>query len=197
MDGVTRTQQQMMTNSRRNTVLIVGSTGSLGKPIVLELMRRGVAVRLMGRSKESFVRAGFIEETKDGEFSSNINADIVVCNDMTKYSSYNSEWFQDIFCVVCVARPRSLIDGDSKSYVQTVGSICNAAKANGVPRVLLHGIPYVETNIISQSHTMSILRQAEKTAKDVLKASSTALTISRICEQTEILHLLEAVHMIG
>lgn len=65
------------------------------------------------------------------------------------------------------------------------------------PRMLLHGIPFVESDIISPSPTMSLLRKAEKSARDVLKESSTSLTVSRICEHTEILHLLEAVEMIG
>jgi hypothetical protein len=82
-------------------------------------------------------------------------------------------------------------------YYQTIVSLCNAVKSNNVPRMLLHGIPFVESSIISQSPTMSLLRRAEKSARDVLEGSSTSLTISRICEHSEILHLLEAVEMIG
>jgi hypothetical protein len=187
----------MKSNRNRNEVLIVGSTGSLGQPIVSELIRRGVPVRLMGRSLESFIDAGYLHAVKNGGFSPNINANIVVCNDVTRLAAYKDEWFQDVSCVICVARPRSLRDGDDSMYYQTIVSLCNAVKSNNVPRMLLHGIPFVESSIISQSPTMSLLRRAEKSARDVLEGSSTSLTISRICEHSEILHLLEAVEMIG
>ena len=184
----------------RNTVLIVGSTGSLGRPIVLELLRRGVKVRLLCRSSESAVQAGYRNElgvSRAQEFLKYKDIDVVVCTDVTNPSTYDDKWFKDVSCVLCVARPRSLVKGDNLNYTQTISNFCNIAKANNVPRVLLHGIPYVESNIIGDSPTMSVLRQAESCANDILEGSSTYLTISRICEHSEIAHLLEAVDMIG
>ena len=45
--------------TKRDTVLIVGSTGSLGRPIVVELLRRQYKLRLLVRSHESIVKAGY------------------------------------------------------------------------------------------------------------------------------------------
>ena len=61
-----------MTANARDTVLVIGSTGSLGKPIV-ELHRRGVKVRLLGRSHDSFVKAGYSENDFD-----------IIISDLTK-----------------------------------------------------------------------------------------------------------------
>jgi hypothetical protein len=187
----------MKADCKRDKVLIVGSTGSLGQPIVSELIGRGVQVRLMGRSQDSFVKAGYLRNVGDEGFSPSIDADIVVCHDVTRLGACKDEWFQDVCFVICVARPRSLQEGDDATYCETIVNLCNAAKSNNVPRMLLHGIPFVESDIISPSPTMSLLRKAEKSARDVLEESSTSLTVSRICEHTEILHLLEAVEMIG
>jgi hypothetical protein len=156
-----------------------------------------VRLMVMGRSLESFIDAGYLHAVENGGFSPSINADIVVCNEVVRLAAYKDEWFQDVSCVICMARPRSLRDGDDSMYYGTIVSLCNAVKSNNVPRMLLHGIPFVESNTLRQSPTMSLLRRAEKSARDVLEGSSTSLTISRICEHSEILHLLEAVEMIG
>eukprot|EP00804_Cyclotella_cryptica_P024782 CCRYP_001730-RA/>CCRYP_001730-RA protein AED:0.25 eAED:0.25 QI:0/-1/0/1/-1/1/1/0/448 len=44
---------------------------------------------------------------------------------------------------------------------------------------------------------MSILRKAENSSRNRLDGSSTSLTISRICEMSEVLHIIEAVQLIG
>ena len=176
----------------RDTVLVVGATGSLGIPIVAELLRRGQKLRLFGRSKESFARAGYRLGRK--------STDIVVCKDVTDPTNYRDTWFTDVSCVICVARPRSLKDGDEWSYRPMVENLCNAAISAKVPRVLLHGLPYLERNIAGDSPTMKVVRNAEENAKEIFDRpsnKSSQLTISRICEMSEIGHLLEAVRILG
>ena len=175
----------------RDTVLVVGATGSLGIPIVAELLRRGHKLRLIGRSKESFTRAGHL----GGK-----SIDIVVCKDVIDRTNYRDTWFADVSCVICVARPRSLKEGDEWSYRPMVENLCNAAISAKVPRVLLHGLPYLERNIAGDSPTMKVVRNAEESAKEIFDRpsnKSSQLTISRICEMSEIGHLLEAARMIG
>lgn len=86
----------MSANKARDTVLIVGATGSIGIPIVAELLRRGHKLRLFGRSKESFTRAGYL----GGK-----SIDIVICKDVTDPTNYRDTWFTDVTCLLCVARP--------------------------------------------------------------------------------------------
>lgn len=181
----------MSAHKARDTVLVVGATGSLGIPIVAELLRRGHELRLVGRSKESFTRAGYL----GGK-----SIDIVVCKDVTDPKNYRDTWFNDATCVICVARPRSLKEGDDMSYQPMVENLCNASIRNKVPRTLLHGLPYLERNIAGDSPTMKVVRNAEESAREVFDCpsnKSSQLTISRTCEMSEIGHLLEALRMIG
>ena len=193
--GYERTRENnhhvMSAHKARDIVLIVGATGSLGAPIVAELLRRGQKLRLVGRSKESFTRAGYL----GGK-----TIDIVVCKDVTDPKNYRDTWFSDVICLICVARPRSLKEGDAMSYQPMVENLCNAAISAKVPRVLLHGLPYLERNIAGDSPTMKVVRKAEESARKIFDCpsnKSSQLTISRICEMSEIGHLLEAVRMIG
>ena len=177
----------------RDTVLVVGASGSLGIPIVAELLRRGHKTRLLGRSKESFARAGYI-----GSHDSAV--DIVICNDVTDPTSFLDCWFTDVSCVICVARPRSLKEGDAMSYGPMVENLCRSAIRAKVPRMLLHGLPYLEENIAGDSPTMTILRKTEDISRELFECCSdktSQLTISRICEMSELGHLLEAARMIG
>lgn len=181
----------------RDTVLIIGATGSLGGPIVTELLRRGHSLRLVGRSKESFVRAGHLDGSRSKQRPS---IDIVTCKDVTKRPSFPNIWFVGVICIICVARPRSLKEGDAMSYQPMVENLCNAAISAKVPRILLHGLPYLEGNNAGNSPTMKIVRSAEERAREIFDRpsnKSSQLTISRICEESEIGHLLEAVRMIG
>eukprot|EP00563_Minutocellus_polymorphus_P017887 CAMPEP_0197729746 /NCGR_PEP_ID=MMETSP1434-20131217/31831_1 /TAXON_ID=265543 /ORGANISM="Minutocellus polymorphus, Strain CCMP3303" /LENGTH=516 /DNA_ID=CAMNT_0043316459 /DNA_START=64 /DNA_END=1611 /DNA_ORIENTATION=+ len=188
----------------RDTALIVGASGSLGIPIVAELLRRGYKTRLLGRSKESLARAGYgTEDTIDGsqdDSEKHASVDIVLCKDVTDPTSFLDCWFTDASCIICVARPRSLKDGDAMSYLPMVENLCRAAIRTQVPRILIHGLPYLEENIAGDSPTMTIVREAEDRARELCGCSpdkSSQLTISRICEMSELGHLLEAARMIG
>ena len=183
----------------RDTILVVGATGSLGVPIVAELSRRGHKLRLVGRSKESFVRAGYLDGTSS-QSKQGASIDIVICKDVTDPSSFLESWFSDVSCVICMARPRSLREGDAMSYRPMVEHLSNAAIRDKVPRILLHGLPYLGGNNAGNSPTMKIVRSAEKRAREIFDHPSNKtshLSISRICEESEIGHLLEAVRMIG
>ena len=151
----------------RDTVLVVGASGSLGIPIVAELLRRGHKTRLLGRSKESFARAGYIDSHQDSA------VDIVICNDVTDPTSFLDCWFTDVSCVICVARPRSLKEGDAMSYGPMVENLCRSAIRAKVPRMLLHGLPYLEDNIAGDSPTMTILRETEAVSYTHLRAHET------------------------
>lgn len=179
-----------MTTNARDTVLVVGSTGSLGKPIVSELHRRGVKVRLLGRSHDSFVKAGYSENDFD-----------IIISDLTKPMHDASYYFRDVSSVICVARPRSLKGGDDISYFPMVENLCSAVIENRVPRLLLHGMPYLENNQFGESQTMKIIKDTEQSARNRFESSSASssltLTISRICEMSEIGHLMESVSMLG
>mmetsp|Transcript_11160 Transcript_11160/g.22838 ORF Transcript_11160/g.22838 Transcript_11160/m.22838 type:complete len:609 (+) Transcript_11160:135-1961(+) len=174
----------------RETTLIIGATGSLGVPLVTELRRRGHHLRLIGRSWESFVTAGYAGDN---------DVDLVVCADVTSRDAFPDEWFHDVSCVICVARPRSLKKGDSASYHEMIDNISDAVCVNGVPRLLIHGIPYLDGNQFGESPTMSILKNAESSARHRFEGcdTSSTLTISRMCELSEILHIIESVEMIG
>ena len=185
----------MMKNNRdtvnRDTVLIVGSTGSLGRPIVEKLLQmHRYKVRLLARSRDSLERAGYINRCNGMPVSENL--EYVVCNDVTDRSQFLDEWFADITSVICVARPRSL-QHDAKDFVPMVNNLCEAVCSNGVPRLMLHGMPYVgESPFNVESPTMKIIQEAETKARECIYSSSSQtslLSISRMCELSEIGHI--------
>ena len=136
--------------TKRDTVLIVGSTGSLGRPIVVELLRRQYKLRLLVRSHASVEKAGY------DKWAAN-DLEIVVCKDMTDRSRYKDEWFTDVIVCLCVARPRSLTEDDSKNFGPMIDNLCDAVIQNEVPRLLIHGMPYMEANPFGlESPTMKI-----------------------------------------
>ena len=192
----------------RDAILIIGATGSLGVPLVAELRRRGHHLRLVGRSWESFEAAGYAGDNNKNSasarrgtpsLSESSDVDLVVCKDVTSRGAFPDEWFHDVSCAICVARPRSLKEGDSASYHEMIDNISDAVRVNGVPRLLIHGIPYLDGNQFGESPTMSILKNAESSARQRFEGcdTSSTLTISRICELSEILHIIESVEMIG
>jgi uncharacterized protein YbjT (DUF2867 family) len=180
----------------RDTILIIGATGSLGRSLVAELLHRsGVRkIRLLGRSCQSFAKAGYIDS--DGKSIDNLH--VVVCKDMSDRAQLLDEWFSDVSVVICVARPRSLKAGDGDSFHSMAVNISVAVCENHVPRFLLHGMPYVEGNSFGESPTMKILKETEEEVKTYFGAHlQSTLTVSRCCEMSEIGHLNEAVHLLG
>lgn len=191
----------MMKNNRdtvnRDTVLIVGSTGSLGRPIVEKLLQmHRYKVRLLARSRESLERAGYINRYNGMPVSENL--EYAVCNDVTDRSQFLDEWFASVKCVICVARPRSL-QHDAKYFAPMVNNLCEAVCSNGVPRLLLHGMPYIgESPFNVESPTMKIIQEAETEARECINinfssSSPSLLSISRLCELSEIGHIQESV----
>jgi hypothetical protein len=144
---------------------------------------------MIGRSWESFENAGYEKELS--------GLDLVVCTDVTDRTAFLDEWFVDVHTVVCVARPRSLKEGDRFVFKQMVANLSDAACVNNVPRMLLHGLPYVEANKIGETATMRILKESEGMAKKRFRGETrSSLTISRINEMSEIGHLLEFAQII-
>jgi len=178
--------------TKRETVLVVGSTGSLGRPIVVELLRRQYKLRLLVRSHESVLKAGYVKWAAN-------DLEIVVCEGMADRSRYKEEWFADVMCVICVARPRSLEEGDSKNFGPMFDNLCDAVIQNKVPRLLIHGMPYMETNPFGlESPTMKIRKDAEVSARNHFNASvSSSLSITKIAEMSEIIHIKQSVELLG
>lgn len=146
-------------NNNRDTVLVVGSTGSLGRPIVEKLLQmHRYKVRLLARSRESLEKAGYINRYNGMPESEDL--EYVVCNDVTDRSQFLDEWFVDIISVICVARPRSL-QHDAKDFVPMVKNLCDAVCSNKVPRLMLHGMPYIRDSPFKvESPTMKIIQEA-------------------------------------
>lgn len=147
-------------------------------------------VRLLCRSHDSFVKAGYSENDFD-----------IIISDLTK-PMHDASYFGDVSSVICVARPRSLKGGDDISYFPMVENLCSAVIENRVPRLLLHGMPYLENNQFGESQTMKIIKDTEQSARNRFEIESSSapssLTISRICEMSEIGHLMEeSLHMLG
>jgi len=173
----------------RNTVLIVGATGSLGKPLVAEFQARGIPLRLVGRSEESFTQAGYEQPSQTSE-----RLELVVCRDVTDRTAWSDTWFRDVRLVVCVARPRGLKAGDLMQYAATIDNLCDAVCINNVPRLILLGLPYFEGSPpFGLSSSMTVIARAEEHARERFQRSdcSSQLTISRINEMSEMGHLLE------
>ena len=178
--------------TKRDTVLIVGSTGSLGRPIVVELLRRQYKLRLLVRSHASVEKAGY------DKWAAN-DLEIVVCKDMTDRSRYKDEWFTDVIVCLCVARPRSLTEDDSKNFGPMIDNLCDAVIQNEVPRLLIHGMPYMEANPFGlESPTMKIRKDAEVSARNHFNSSvSSSLSITKIAEMSEIAHIEQSVELLG
>ena len=180
--------------TKRDTVLIVGSTGSLGRPIVIELLRRQhYKLRLLVRSHESIKIAGYENWAVE-------DLEIVVCEDMSDLTLYKDEWFADVETCICVARPRSLTKGDSQQFGPMIDNLCDAVIQNEVPRLLMHGMPYMETNPFGlESPTMKIRRDAEVSARKHFNNSlvASSLSITKIAEMSEIAHIKQSVELLG
>ena len=178
--------------TKKDTVLIVGSTGSLGRPFVVELLRRQHKLRLLVRSHTSAVKAGYDKWVAN-------DLEIVVCKDMSDRTLYKDEWFADVMCVICVARPRSLTKDDSKNFRPMIDNLCDAVIQNEVPRLLIHGMPYMETNSFGlESPIMKIRKDAEVSARKHFNSSvCSSLSITKIAEMSEIAHIKQSVELLG
>ena len=122
-------------SAERKMVLVVGATGSLGSALVPQLEQSGIPLRILGRSRESFVKAGL---------TSHKDLDLVVCTDVTKRDEFRDEWFVDVKAVVCVARPRVGKCGDREAYKSLIHNLSDAVCDNGVPHMLLLSVPYLD-----------------------------------------------------
>lgn len=159
-------------------VLVVGATGSLGTALVPELERRGIHLRILGRSRESFVKAGLTEK-KD--------LSLVVCADVTDRDAFQDEWFLDVQAVVCVARPRAGKTGDREAYVSLIQNWSDAACTNGVQHMLLLSIPYLDQYLFGMIPTLEAVQSAAMSARERFdSASDSQLSIVRIAEFSEI-----------
>lgn len=168
----------------RDVVLVVGSTGSLGKPIATELQRRQGNIRLLGRSHESFAQAGLATDQWDLK---------VYSRDVGKGSSFPDEWFLDVKAVICVARPRWSEPDDRNEFEEMIQKLSTAVTKNGVPDMLLLGRPFVSAYTFGMTENMKAYEKAELYAKRCFVRCKTGshLTIVRIGEISEIGHLLE------
>jgi hypothetical protein len=168
-------------SSHRNIVLLVGATGSLGRPLVEELEPQNKQLRLLGRSRDTFERAGLLIDKRD----------IVFC-DTTNLKSYKDEWFQDVRIIVSMARPRSLQKGDLNRFGPFVESLCEVACRNEVPKLVFLGLPYVEQFVLGKTNTTRFYDEIEqKLRQRVADSKTTFLTILRINETSELGHLME------
>lgn len=180
--------------SERNVVLVVGSTGSLGKAVVTELRQRGIPLRLLGRSRESFVSAGLTIEK---------NVELVVCTDVTDFAAFHEDWFLDVKSVICVARPRWSKADDREIFAPLVQNLSEAVLTNGVPNMLLLGLPYVDRFLFGLTRNMETYRGVEMCVREIFEAQSSdksegsSLSIVRITEMSEIGALLEFARMTG
>jgi len=174
---------------RRDKVMLVGATGSLGKDIVTELRRNNVHLRVLGRSWDSVEKAGLTEM---------LNVDVAVC-DVTKAESYTADWFTDVECLVCVARPRfPSTPHERMAFFALVDNLSRMACECRVPRMLLLGTPYMKGRPLMETKIMNLFRQAEALAISRTSDSrATELTIARISDMTEADYLLQASLDIG
>lgn len=172
--------------SARGVVLVVGSSGSLGKPIAAELRRRGETVRLLGRSSESFFKAGYDPDRWDLKVYAPTSG-------QREGSPFPCEWFVDVKAVICVARPRWSEPDDRYAFEDLIKRLSTAVTMNGVPILLLLGRPYVSVYTFGMTPNMKAYEKAEMYAKWRFDNSTTGsrLTIARIGEISEIGHLLE------
>jgi hypothetical protein len=173
---------------QRDVVLVVGSTGSLGKPLVSKLRQRDVSIRLLGRSKDCLVRAG-LEESH--------NLDLVFCHDVTNRSSFLDEWFQDVHTVVCLARPRGLTSNDHATFEGLIANLSKCVCENQVPSMKMLGVPYLDQWLFEKIPSVKAIERAELTAKKIFDSSghSSSLTIFRLAEMSEIGHMMEIANM--
>jgi putative NADH-flavin reductase len=184
----------------RDVVMVVGATGSLGKPIVEEFRRRGVPLRLLGRSRETFEQSGFL--TKGSDESAMPKVELIIC-DLTDHNALQNCWFEDVKLLVCVARPRSLKLNDSMTFAVTIQNLSDMVCRNKVPRMIMLGHPYLEKYLFDKTPTMYQIQRAEDEAKNRFSKQSinsdfSKLTIARTGEMSEMIHLLgfsRAIHV--
>lgn len=193
---VTMSTQQR--GPRRDVILLVGATGSLGRPTVKELQRQGYPLRLMGRSYESFAQGGWHRSNEK-------KLDLVICKDTADINEYHYEWFQDVWLVISVARPRSLQPDDKLQFAPMVENLSKVACRNGVPHVLFLGLPYVGTYVLGRTSTMDMLASSEEHLKEIIlqhnhniqtNRNKTSLNIVRLAEMSKLGHMVEIAAML-
>ena len=164
--------------SQRNVVLIVGATGALGTPLVAELRRRGTPLRLLGRSRESFLQSGFLNDN-DAEMTERL--DLVVCEDVTDRNAWSDDWFKDVKIVLCVARPRAMKAGEHEAYAAMIRNLTDMVCNNNVPRLMIHGLPYVREYVLGEPAGVLMDQQSLKLARERVNHSTCSnLTISHM-----------------
>jgi hypothetical protein len=171
-----------MAQKQRDTVLLIGATGSLGQPLVKELQRQKIKLRLLGRSRDTFVSAGLLDDNQQ---------DLILC-DTTNTNAYQDDWFTDVKLVISMARPRGLKKGDKDAFERFLTSLCDVTCRNQVPRFLLLGLPYVEHFELGKTATMEVFDRMEgKLRETAAQSKTTSLTVTRLSEMSEAGHLLE------
>lgn len=171
------------TTAARSVIMVVGATGSLGKPLVADLQRSSVPLRLFFRSESSWERSG-ITATDETE--------LVVCASVNDPDAFLEEWFTDLKLVICLARPRSLKTGDVVEFERTMMNLFEAVCQYQVPQMIMVGRPYVSSFEFGMTPHTRMRMRMEDTAIEVFnQSSSSRLTIVRITEMSEIGHLLE------
>lgn len=164
-------------------MLVVGATGSLGTVLVPELERSGIPLRILGRSRESFVKAG-LDSKKDVE--------LVICADVTDRGAFRDEWFEDVKAVVCVARPRAGKPGDGEAFVSLLENLSDFVCTNRVPHMLLLGIPYMDQFLFGLTPRAEATQASEVSLRERFEAAADSeLSIVRIAEMSEIGILLD------
>lgn len=178
-------------HKHRDVVLLIGSTGSLGGDIFRVLEERNVPLRLLGRSWESFQRAGFSKE----------DLDLVVCSDVNDPAAYDASWFEDVSLVVCVARPRyPSTKAERTAYVGLVTNLSDMVCRFHVPNMLLLGAPYFDKYLlgVTPSAGLGAAQQAEECAKERFSRQEVShLTVARISEMSEAGLLLQMAQKFG
>ena len=185
----------MMAQEKRDKVLLVGGTGSLGKEIIPEFRNQRIAFRVLGRSWQSFDTAGFLQQN---------DLDLVVCDDVTDPDAYDRAWFQDIKLIVTVARPKSLRDPEERTaYLGLIKNLSDLACECNVPRMLLLGKPYakdetVQQELSSAGYSIEPYLQSEEYAKQRFRRSpGSSLTIARLAEMSEAGFIFDAAKKYG
>jgi hypothetical protein len=165
-------------STERNMVLVVGATGSLGSALVPKLEQSGIPLRILGRSRESFVKAGL---------TSHEDLDLVVCPDVTNRGEFRDEWFLDVKAVICVARPRAGKHGDQEAYMSLIQNLSDAVCDNGVPHMLLLSIPYLDRFLFGSPVASQAMQASElSVVQRFVAAEDSKLSIVRIAELSEI-----------
>jgi hypothetical protein len=118
--------------------------------------------------------------------------ELIIC-DLTDHDAFQNSWFEDVKLLVCVARPRASKWNDFMAFSATIQNLSDMVCVNKVPRMVMLGMPYLETYAFGKTPTMYQVQVAEDEAKRRFSRhpAFSKLTIARIGDMSEFDFLLE------